>query len=230
MKNNEIFVIVLLMATVVMTAASLSYFKNDLVNKNLQLQELIEEQNRKIAYFEKEMTYEIETLKESIFEVEEKIEDAELKLNSHTGLLNKIGLWQTEHEKKHKQKQSSARTSKKVPVNLSKKDIRNIAALTYLEAGSQSYRCQKAVVSVVINRMIKYKKTATQIIYQPGVFSVAYKVAKTKPSAQSLKATCDVIKNGTTLPRSVVAFRNGRYHSFGRRYCCIDGVYFSSMR
>ena len=114
MKNNEIFVIVLLMATVVMTAASLSYFKNDLVNKNLQLQELIEEQNRKIAYFEKKMTYEIETLKKSVFDSEERLDEVELKLNSHTGLLNKIGLWQTLHEKEHKQKQSSAGTYKSV--------------------------------------------------------------------------------------------------------------------
>lgn len=114
-------------------------------------------------------------------------------------------------------------------VKVSEKDIRDIAALVYLEAGSQSYRCQKAIASVIFNRMIRYNMTAQQTIHQNGVFSPASRVSSTKPSSSCLMAVREVLEEGTTLPRNVVAFRNGHYHSFGRRYCCIDGVYFTAL-
>lgn len=114
-------------------------------------------------------------------------------------------------------------------VKVSEKDIRDIAALVYLEAGSQSYRCQKAIASVIFNRMIKYGMTAHQVIYQNGVFSPASRVSSTTPSSSCLMAVREVLEEGTTLPRNVVAFRNGHYHTFGRRYCSIDGVYFTAL-
>lgn len=114
-------------------------------------------------------------------------------------------------------------------VKVSEKDIRDIAALVYLEAGSQSYACQKAIASVIFNRMIRYNMTVQQTIHQSGVFSPASRVSSTKPSSSCLMAVREVLEEGTTLPRNVVAFRNGHYHTFGRRYCCIDGVYFTAL-
>lgn len=114
-------------------------------------------------------------------------------------------------------------------VKVSEKDIRDIAALVYLEAGSQSYACQKAIASVIFNRMSRYNMTAQQTIHQNGVFSPASRVSSTKPSSSCLMAVREVLEEGTTLPRNVVAFRNGHYHTFGRRYCCIDGVYFTAL-
>lgn len=114
-------------------------------------------------------------------------------------------------------------------VSVSDQDIRDIAALVYLEAGSQSYTCQKAIASVIFNRMIKYGMTAQQTIHQNGVFSPANRVSRTRPSASCMMAVREVLETGCTLPRNVVAFRNGHYHSFGRRYTCIDGVYFTSV-
>lgn len=114
-------------------------------------------------------------------------------------------------------------------VKVSEKDIRDIAALVYLEAGSQSYRCQKAIASVIFNRMIRYGMTAQQVIHQNGVFSPANRVSSTTPSSSCLMAVREVLEEGTTLPRNVVAFRNGHYHTFGRRYCSIDGVYFTAL-
>ena len=114
-------------------------------------------------------------------------------------------------------------------VTVSDEDIRDIAALVYLEAGSQSYTCQKAIASVIFNRMIRYNMTAQQVIHQSNVFSPASRVDSTRPSASCLMAVREVLEEGTTLPRSVVAFRNGHYHNFGRRYCVIDGVYFTAM-
>ena len=112
-------------------------------------------------------------------------------------------------------------------VEVSDQDIRDISALVYLEAGSQSYRCQKAIASVIFNRMIRYNMTAQQVIYQRGVFSPANRVRNTRPSSSCLMAVREVLETGTTLPRNCVAFRNGHYHAFGTPYTCIDGVYFS---
>ena len=117
--------------------------------------------------------------------------------------------------------------SKKLNVKVSQKDIRNIAALVYLECGSCSDRCKRAVASVVFNRMMRYHKTASQAIYEKGVFSVSGRVSRTKPSQSCIDAVNYVLNHGTTLPLRVTAFRNGHYHSFGKHYCKIDGVYFS---
>lgn len=116
-----------------------------------------------------------------------------------------------------------------VSVRLSTEDRRNIAALTYLEAGSCSFECQCAIVSVIINRMNRYNKTASQVIWESGVFSPASRVRTTVPSQSCLRAVDTVIENGCTLPGNVLAFRNRTYHTFGRPYCQIDGVYFTAM-
>lgn len=112
-------------------------------------------------------------------------------------------------------------------VEVSDEDIRDIAALVYLEAGSQSYKCQKAIASVIFNRMIRYDMSAQAVIHEPGVFSPARRVDSTRPSASCLMAVREVLEQGCSLPTRVTAFRNGHYHTFGSHYCCIDGVYFS---
>lgn len=116
-------------------------------------------------------------------------------------------------------------------IEVSDKDIRNIAALVYLEAGSQScsYKLKKAIASVIFNRMIRYGKTADQVIYENGVFSPASRVSSTNPSSSCLMAVREVLEEGTTLPRNVVAFQLYGYHRFGRPYCKIDNVYFTAI-
>lgn len=116
-----------------------------------------------------------------------------------------------------------------VGLKLSEADIRNISALVYLEAGSCSDKLQRAVASVIINRMKRYNMTASQVIYQNGVFSPAPRVSRTIPSDRCMKNVRYVISNGVTLPKNVVAFRNGHYHSFGQRYCQIENVYFTAL-
>lgn len=230
MRNeNDTFVIILLMVTIVVMSVSLSAMHNSLAIKDKQLEQMIEAQDKRIADMEQEYTYTIGEQTEEIEELTERMDEAELRLDDHMEMLTQIQLWQTEHDKPSPTPTPKARSNNKVSVRLSESDIRNIAALVYLEAGAESYKCQKAITSVILNRMSRYHKSASQVIYEPGVFSVAYRVGSTKPSAESLRAVRDVVKNGTTLPRSVVAFRNGHYHSFGRRYCCIDGVYFSAV-
>ena len=229
MRNeNDTFVIVMLMVTIVVMSVSLSAMHDSLAIKDKELEQMIEQQGKHIADMEQEYTYRIDMMTDDIFALDERLDEAELRLDDHMTTMVKIKNEIDELKKPTPTPKASQRTtSHKVNVRLSENDIQMIAKLVYEEAGAQSYKCQKAIASVVINRMVRYKKTARQVIYEPGVFSVD--ISSTRASAESIRAVRDVIKNGTTLPRSVVAFRNGHYHSFGRRYCCIDGVYFSAV-
>ena len=181
------------------------------------------------AEFEEEVTSELAEHEDRLDLMEHNYDVIHIRVNNHWQKLIEIQGIVNDHAEviKSTPTPKSSNKSKRINVKVSEKDIRNIAALVYLEAGSQSYKCQKAIASVVFNRMVRYKKTATQAIYENGVFTVSGRVARTKPSSESLRAVRDVLENGSIFPTRVTAFRNGHYHSFGRKYCVIDGVYFT---
>lgn len=116
-------------------------------------------------------------------------------------------------------------------LNISAEEEYLIASLVYLEAGGQgcSYELKKAIASVFFNQMIYFGTDVTHTIYRAGAFSVASRVRSTTPSASCRMAVREVLENGTTLPRRVLAFQLGGYHSFGTPYRKIQNVYFSYM-
>ena len=156
-------------------------------------------------------------IKDSIADTDKKLAVIQTQVDAHEEVIKAIPTPKAETSSSRKK------------VSLTEKEIWMIASLVYLEAGDRSVACQRAVASVVINRMNRYHKTARQVIYQSGVFSVAWKVARTTPSKTSIAAVRYVVKHGVTTPKDVVAFRNRHCHSFGRRWKCIDGVYFTRM-
>lgn len=90
----------------------------------------------------------------------------------------------------------------------SEADIRLLAAITYLEAGNQSYRGKVAVASVVINRLEskKFPNTLKSVIYQSGQFTPAMngsltKLYYSKKSIQKecVKAAKEVLTEGSKL-------------------------------
>ena len=117
----------------------------------------------------------------------------------------------------------------KYPTQLSAKDIRDMAALVFLEVGGQSYKCKLAVASVIINLSISKKLSIHTTMFNVRRFSPANGISRTTPSEDCIKAVNDVLTNGTTMPLSVTAFRNKHYHRFGKPYCVIDKVYFSTV-
>ena len=118
-----------------------------------------------------------------------------------------------------------------VGVTVSEQDIRDIAALVYLEAGSSScsYELQKAIASVIFNQMKYYGLNAQQTIYRPGAFSPASRVKRTTPSARCVMAVREVLETGCTLPDRVIAFQLNGYHSFGTPYTRIQNVFFTKV-
>ncbi|MBR3117702.1 MAG: cell wall hydrolase [Oceanobacillus sp.] len=226
-KDNLIITWLFLLMIFVVSLAWMADDEIDAVNKTLEA--LLESQET-LVNENKAIMDKLSDIDDRLDTVEHNQEITDIRLKNHYGEISET---QEKLEKIEKQK-SATLEAEKVPARrygykYSEWEIRLMAKLVYLEAGSQSYRCQKAIASVIINRSKKYNKSIYNTIYEPGVFGPAYKVSRTTPSNSCLRAVREVVRNGCTLPRSVVIFRNRHYHTFGRRYCCIDGVYFSSM-
>ena len=225
--NRDTFIISLLVIVTFTMAFALLVVSNNFESRAKQLEEAIIAEENRVFDLNKQYVYQIDVIKDDIFSLDERVDESELRLDDHVANMVKIKN-EIDKLKVVSPTPTPKASSRKVSVRLSENDIQLIAKLVYEEAGAQSYKCQKAIASVVINRMIRYNKTARQVIFEPGVFSVS--INGTRASAESIRAVRDVVKNGTTLPKNVLAFRNQHYHrGFGRPYCHIDGAYFSTM-
>ena len=116
-------------------------------------------------------------------------------------------------------------------IEITEEEEYRVASLVYLEAGGQgcSYELKKAIATVFFNQMVRYGLTVNQTIYRSGAFSVANRVSSTRPDSSCRMAVREVLENGGTLPRSVIAFRTNNYHNFGTHFCKIQTVYFTSV-
>lgn len=115
-------------------------------------------------------------------------------------------------------------------IQLSDDEIIELATLVYLEANTESYECQKAVASVVINRMMLYDKSLKDIVYEANQFTPANLIKYNEPNETNLTAVRDVVSNGPNIPQYVCYFRADRYHNWNNDiipYQCIDNTYFS---
>ena len=84
-----------------------------------------------------------------------------------------------------------------------------LARLVYREANIESFECQVAVVSVVINRWQsgKWGQTLGEVVYAPYQFTPSNLLYKTTPNELNYKAVDTVLKNGCSLPSYVLHFR-----------------------
>lgn len=93
--------------------------------------------------------------------------------------------------------------------NITSEEREMLARLVYCEANIESAECQRAVVSVVINRWYsgKWGHTLGEVVYSPYQFTPANLLYKTTPTEQNYAAVDFVLKNGCTLPSYVLYFR-----------------------
>lgn len=118
-----------------------------------------------------------------------------------------------------------------------------LATLVYLESSICSEDCQRAVASVIFNRLDsgKWKKdvnkdgelTLYDIVYYPNAFSPAYLIEdyKDKTTQECYDAVDYVIQNGPTVPTYVRYFRTNYHFKWDgyKGYCDMDNVYFGYM-
>jgi hypothetical protein len=117
--------------------------------------------------------------------------------------------------------------------NITSAEREMLARLVYREANVESLECQKAVVSVVINRLHSgyWGDTLKKVIYAPNQFSPANLIKETTPTEKNYQAVDEVLKNGVTLPPYVLYFR-ANYHfdwSGYKPYAQIDKTFFGYM-
>ena len=113
-------------------------------------------------------------------------------------------------------------------ITLEEKDM--LVRLVFLEANTESLECQKAVISVVINRWKSgyWGDTLHDVVYAKGQFSTAKNIPIAIPTANNYEAVDDVLRNGCTLPEYVLYFR-ADYHFNWKGYVpykAIDHTYF----
>ena len=116
-------------------------------------------------------------------------------------------------------------------MEMDENDVYELATLVYLESGTESYECQKAIASVVVHRMQNDDLTLQEVIYAKNQFSPAYLIAESEPSESTLQAVREVLQDGPTIPNYVTFFRADYYHDWSELiipYCTIDHTYFSA--
>ena len=113
-----------------------------------------------------------------------------------------------------------------------------LASLVFLESGGCSQDCQKAVTSVIFNRLScgEWKKdvnsdgfiTLYDIIYYPNAFSPAHRITRTKATEKVYDSVDYVIMYGPTVPEYVRYFRSDYDFNWEnyKNYTTYDNVYF----
>lgn len=113
---------------------------------------------------------------------------------------------------------------------LSDEDIRDFAALVFLEAGAGPEEVKYAVASVILNRMTLWNMSFTEVAYQKDQFTPASLINSTEARDVEINIVKDILKNGPTIDKYVCYFRADHYHKWKgmNNYNYFGGnVYFS---
>lgn len=103
--------------------------------------------------------------------------------------------------------------------------------LVYHEGNTESLECQKAIASVVFNRLYdeydRFGSSIEEVIYAPGQFTVASYLFKDEPTETNREAVDWVIWNGPSIDEKIQFFRSKYYFSWVEPAMNIDNTYFS---
>lgn len=138
---------------------------------------------------------------------------------------------ENENNIKKKVIENIATENKKV-YNVSSSDRELLAKLLYCEGRGESVECQRAIISVVFNRLDsgKWGNSLNKVVYAKGQFEPVAKglLKNAKPSQIQYEVVDYIIENGTTIPSWVLFFR-ASYHFNWQNYTpytSIDNTYF----
>jgi hypothetical protein len=110
-----------------------------------------------------------------------------------------------------------------------------LARLVFLEANTESIECQKAIVSVVFNRLHNgaWGDSLYNVIYYPHQFTPAKFINTVTPTQTNYDAVDYVVKNGSILPKYCMYFRasygfsNTDWVNYGyHEYKQVDNTFF----
>lgn len=117
--------------------------------------------------------------------------------------------------------------------NVTPEDRETLARLIFLESNTESLDCQKAIVSVIINRMHSgyWGNTVNSVVYARNQFTPASQIPYTTPTSTNYEAVDYVLTNGVTLPSYVLYFRSSYHFSWSGYvpYTAMGNTYFGYM-
>ena len=121
------------------------------------------------------------------------------------------------------------RIERYVNIEISDAEMKELAAITYLEARGEPFEGQQAVVEVVLNRVLsdEFPDTVHGVIYDTkyGVQFTPYRqVANTTPTDTQYEAVHEALYGESVLDVGVLYFSRAPYNS--RIYAQIGGHYF----
>lgn len=107
-----------------------------------------------------------------------------------------------------------------------------LAKAAYLEAGNQSMTGQRAVVEVILNRVMddKFPDTIEGVLYQPGQFTTAPRIASAAPNEEQYKAVDMTLETSTPILEPYVLFFATRLPDWQTKYEKIGAHYFGYQR
>lgn len=126
---------------------------------------------------------------------------------------------------------TSCKTTNPIYYNISQEERDMLAKLVYLEAGVCGSQCQRAVVSVVFNRLEAgyWGDTLEEVIYYKNAFSPAYLIESCERPPQEVYDAVDyVLQHGPTIPSEVRYFRADKDFTWEgyAHYATYENVYF----
>lgn len=103
-----------------------------------------------------------------------------------------------------------------------------LAKATNREAGNQSLTGQRAVVEVILNRVMddKFPNTIEEVLYQPGQFATASMLADTIPNEEQYKAVDLTLRTSTPILEPYVLFFATELPDWQTKYEKIGAHYF----
>lgn len=121
------------------------------------------------------------------------------------------------------------RAERYVDIEISDAEMKELAAIVYLEARGEPFEGQQAVVEVVLNRVLsdKFPDTVHGVIYDTkyGVQFTPYRqVASTTPTETQYQAVREALYGAPVLDVGVLYFSRAPYNS--RIFAQIGGHYF----
>ena len=202
--------IILLIIILLSTIGIYKYTNLKKTNELLQL--TIEEQLKTIETLTEENT----KLKSDISELESKVSELEKQIANQKSLQN-----------------TTNSSKEKGSYNATLNDRETLARLVFLESNTESLECQKAIASVIINRVKSgyWGNTINSVIYAKNQFTPASRIPYVTPTATNYEAVDYVLNNGATIPSYVLYFRAGYHFSWNGYvpYKSIGNTYFGYM-
>lgn len=182
-------------------------------------EEIISEEiyeNENIIYNSEEIIIEIESEKEEILEeeiaeaIEEEVEYIEVEyIDKDTSISNKyINIIDSLTEEE--------------------KDL--ICRITFREAGNQNQDGQRAVIEVILNRVIdeRFPNTVNEVLSQPGQFSTwGGRSSVTDEQISGIYPLFDIIYTEESVLNGNYVYFDGKQHSYGKNYVKIQDHWFA---